>query len=492
MLPTGRRTTPSIAIIGAGMSGVLLGIHLREAGLESFTIYEKGEEIGGTWRDNTYPGLACDIPSRFYAYSFAPNPDWTRLYSPGNEIQDYLLRITDRYGMRDHIRFGTEMAEVRFDDDAERWHLRTADGDEQWADVVVCATGLLHHPRYPEIEGLESFEGACFHSARWDHSVPVDGQRIGVIGTGSTGVQLTSDLAYRAGRLDLFQRTPQWVFPAPNPAYSELARSAMHRFPGLNRAGYWFWGRFMKYGIGRAVVEEGPQRDLVNRLCRWNLSRVRDPELRAKLTPKDEPLCKRLVVSPRYYDAVQQPTVNVITDGIERIEPAGVRTADGVLHELDLLVLATGFDAHAYVKPMDLVGPGGRTVDEAWAEGVRAYKTVGIAGFPNLFFMLGPHSPVGNQSLIRVAEDQANYIVQWVRKIRDGEIVRAAPTQEATDAYNDAMRAQMPHTSWLTGCQSWYLGKDGFPELWPWRPERHEAIMAEPDLAEFDVVTPAG
>ncbi|MCU0314175.1 MAG: NAD(P)/FAD-dependent oxidoreductase [Solirubrobacteraceae bacterium] len=490
MAAPGPRTTPEIAIVGAGMSGVLLGIRLREAGIESFTIYEKGEEIGGTWRDNTYPGLACDIPSRFYSYSFAPNPEWTRLYSPGPEIQDYLLKITDRYGMREHIRFGIEIADVRFDEQRERWQITTTSGERTDADLVVCATGLLHHPRYPQIEGLETFAGACFHSARWDHEVPLDGRRIGIIGTGSTGVQLTSDLAYRAGRLDLFARTPQWVFPAPNPEYPRPLRALLQRFAGLNRPGYWFWGRFMKYGIGRAVVEEGPQRRLADRMCRWNLSRVKDPELRAKLTPQDQPMCKRMIVSPRYYDAVQQPCVDVITERIERVEPQGVRTADGVLHELDVLVLATGFDAHAYIKPIELTGPGGRTLDEAWADGVRAYRTVGVAGFPNLFFMLGPHSPVGNQSLIRVAEDQASYIVQWARRIRDGEVLRAAPTQEATDAYNDAMRAQMPQTAWLSGCQSWYLGKDGFPELWPWRPERHEEMLAEPDLSEFDVVAP--
>jgi len=468
------------------MSGICLGIKLRQAGLESFTMYEKGDEVGGTWRDNTYPGLECDVPSRFYSYSFAPNPDWTRYYSPGAEIEDYLVRVTDRYGMRDHIRFGTEIAEACHEDGL--WRLRTEDGELIEADLFICATGILHHPRYPEIEGLESFLGACFHSARWDHDVPLEGRRIGVIGTGSTGVQLISELAGVAGRLDHFQRTPQWVFPALNPPYRGVTRRLLRAFPELNAIGYRFWRAFFEYGIGRAVVEDGPQRRLVDRLCRWNLSRVKDPELRRRLTPPDEPMCKRLIVSGRFYDAIQQPNVDLVTEDIQRVEPGGVRTADGRLHELDVLVLATGFEAHAYMRPMVLVGPGGLTLEEAWADGVRAYRTVALAGFPNLFLMLGPHSPVGNQSLIRVAEDQADYIVRWARMLRDGVVAQAAPTRAATDAYNTELLAAMPNTAWLTGCVSWYLGKDGFPELWPWRPERHEEMLAEPCLEDFDVV----
>ena len=477
----------TIAIVGAGMSGLCMAAKLQDAGIESYTVFESADDVGGTWRDNTYPGLNCDVPSRFYSYSFRPNPDWSRLLSPGGEIHDYFRQFAEERGIRSHIRFGTEVTAARFEDG--RWLVTTASGEEVF-DVVVTATGVLRVPRYPDIPGVDTFAGPTFHSARWDHSVSLSDKRIGLIGTGSTGVQITAELGGNVRALKIFQRTAQWVFPMPNPRYARRTKAALRHWPVLNGAGYRFWQAFFERGLAPAVVAPGWQRRMVAALCRWNLRlSVRDPELRRRLTPDHHAMCKRLAMSGHYYQAIQKPGVEVVTAPIEGVEPHGVVTADGTLHELDVLVLATGFDAHAYVRPIDLVGENGLTLEEAWADGPQAYRSVAVPGFPNLFMLVGPHSPIGNQSLVMIAETQADYAMWWINEIREGRVVSAAPTEAATKDYNEQMKAAMPQTVWVTGCKSWYLGKDGLPELFPWAPHRHRELLRMPDLADFDVRT---
>ncbi len=476
-----------VAIIGAGMSGLCMAAKLQDAGIDSFTIFEKADDVGGTWRDNTYPGLTCDVPSRYYSYSFRPNPDWSRLLPPGPEIQTYFRQVAEERGIRPHIRFGATVTSARYDDG--KWRLTTADGEETF-DVLITATGVLRVPRYPEIPGRDTFAGPAFHSSRWDHSVSLPDKRIGLIGTGSTGVQIVAELGGKVRQLKVFQRTAQWVCPMANLRYSPLTRAALHRWSKLNWLPYRFWGWYTKFMFGRAPIRPGFQRWLFTFLCRWNLRlSVRDPRLRAKLTPKDQPMCKRLVFAGHFYRSVRQPGVEVITDAIDHIEPRGVVTADGTLHELDLLVYATGFDARAYVRPMEVIGEGGLSLDEAWADGPMAYRSVAVPGFPNLFMLMGPHSPIGNQSLVPIAEDQADYAMWWIEQLRDGRVRAAAPTETATKEYNQSMKAAMPQTIWVTGCSSWYLGKDGLPELFPWTPETHRELLRRPELADFDVRT---
>jgi cation diffusion facilitator CzcD-associated flavoprotein CzcO len=256
----------------------------------------------------------------------------------------------------------------------------------------------------------------------------------------------------------------------------------------MNMLPFRFWGLIFRRMFGIAPIRPGWQRRLVQAECRWNLRlSVRDPQLRAKLTPKDQPMCKRQVMAGHFYRSVQQPGVEVITDGIDHIEPRGIVTGDGTLHELDLLVYATGFDARAYVRPIELIGEGGLTLDEVWADGPKAYRSIAVPGFPNLFMMVGPHSPIGNQSLVPIAEDQANYVMWWIEQLRDGRLLAAAPTEAATKQYNEDMKAAMPQTIWVTGCSSWYIGKDGLPELFPWTPDTHHELLREPVLADFDV-----
>jgi len=473
-----------VAIIGAGMSGLCMGEALKRAGLEDFTIYEKADEVGGTWRENRYPGLTCDVPSRFYSFSFAPNPEWSSAFSPGSEIQEYFVRTADERGLRSHIRFGAEVTDARWQDG--HWRLRMADGESAEADLLVTATGVLHHPKLPEIEGRNTFAGAAFHSARWDETVDLRGKRVAVIGTGSTGVQITGAVAGVADRLLLFQRTPQWIAPVSNVRYSPLSRAVLRRVPALNRLVYRFYQEVLEGLVGQAVTRPGWQRTVISAACRANLRLgVRDGELRARLTPDYPPMCKRLVMSTRFYPAVQRGDVDVITTGIERIEPRGIVTDDGVLHELDVIVYATGFDAHAYMRPMTITGEDGRTLDEAWADGPRAYRTVALPGFPNLFTLMGPHSPIGNHSLIAVAETQAGYIVDWIERMRDDRLSSVVPTDEATDAYYDQLKAAFPGTIWVTGCQSWYLDDAGLPELWPWTPGRHRKMLTGVQRSDF-------
>jgi cation diffusion facilitator CzcD-associated flavoprotein CzcO len=479
--------TPSVAIIGAGMSGLCMAYKLQDAGIETFTIFEQADEVGGTWRDNTYPGLTCDVPSRYYSYSFRPNPEWTHVLPPGPEIQQYFLRVAAERGVRAHIRFGTVVTSAIYRDGL--WWLDAGAGEESF-DVLVTATGVLRVPRYPDIAGLDSFAGPKFHSSRWDHSVSLPDKRIGVVGTGSTGVQITAALGGNVKQLKVFQRTAQWVMPFPNLHYRAVTKAGLRRFPALNALGFGFWGRFFRTVPGRAAIQPGWQRNLLQASCRWNLRlSIRDPELRRKLTPSHQPMCKRLIMASTYYRAVKKSSVEIVAEPIAHVEPRGVVTADGTLHELDVLVLATGFDARAYVRPMAIVGEHGRTLDEAWADGPFAYRSVAVPGFPNMFMMMGPHSPIGNQSLIPVAESQADFALWWIRRIRDGSVTAAAPTEAASKAYNEDMKASMPQTVWVTGCSSWYLGKDGLPELFPWKPERHQELLAAPDLGDFDIRT---
>ena len=483
---SGKRSL-NVAIIGAGMSGLCMAVKLQDAGIDTYTVFEKADEVGGTWRDNTYPGLTCDVPSRFYTYSFRPNPDWSRLMSPGPEIHSYLRQVATERGIRPHIRFGTDVTSARYRDG--QWWVGTAAGEEMF-DVLITATGFLRVPRYPDIPGLDSFAGPMFHSSRWDHTITLPDKRIGLIGTGSTGVQITAELGGKVKGIKVFQRTPQWVFPTPNLRYSALTKAALQRWPVLNKVGYRAWEFYIEHGFGRATVEPCWQRRAMTAMCRWNLRlSVRDPELRRRLTPDYQAMCKRQILAGHYYQAVQKPGVHLVSEAIDHVEPKGVVTVDGRLHELDLLVFATGFDARAYVRPMDIVGENGLTLNEAWADGPHAYRSVAVPGFPNLFMLMGPHSPIGNQSLVIVAEDQADYAMWWINQIRDGRIAAAAPTEAATKDYNESMKAAMPQTVWVTGCKSWYLGKDGLPELFPWRPRRHRELLRAPETAHFDLRT---
>jgi cation diffusion facilitator CzcD-associated flavoprotein CzcO len=476
--------SPRVAIVGAGMSGICMAIALRRAGITDLTIYEKGHGVGGTWRDNTYPGLTCDVPSRFYQFSFARKPDWSHVFSPGAEIRDYFTKVAHDFGLGESIRFGTEVVHAEFAEN--HWRVCTSKGDTEEFDFVIAATGILHHPRYPTIPGLDTFAGAIFHSARWNHDVALRGKRVAVVGTGSTGVQIVCGLAGEAGHVELFQRSAQWVFPFPNPAYTRLGNALQRSVPGLGRAIYYGYRATLEFFAG-ALVKPGWRRRIVSAACRANLRTVRDPHVRLELTPDHEPMCRRLIISGRFYRAIQRRDVELVTAGIDHIAPEGIVTTGGGLHKVDVIALATGFDAHAFMRPMNMIGEDGVTLAQAWRDGPRAHLTVSLPGFPNFFMLLGPHSPIGNYSLTATVETQADYILNWIQMWRQRAFDTVAPTQAATDRFNAEMQAAMPDTVWATGCTSWYLGQDGRPELWPWNPGRLRATLGQTELDDHDL-----
>ncbi len=477
-----------VAIIGAGMAGILSAIKLQEAGFDDFAIYEKADRLGGTWRENIYPGIACDIPSHLYSYSFEPNPDWSHRYSPGREIQAYLEGVARKYGVDNRIRFSAEVARCEFS--GGRWQLETHRGDRDQADVVIAATGVLHHPNVPAIDGLDTFAGACFHSARWDHNVALDGRRIGIIGTGSSAVQIVSAVVDRVAKLVLFQRTPQWIAPQENPPYSSAEQAEFQRNPEVMRQLHRDMSRMLADVFSNAVVDaSSPQMHLLEEVCRANLeSNVRDPELREKLRPNYRAACKRLVVSPDFYAAIQKPNAELVTESIARVEAGGVRTRDGRLHALDVLVLATGFRVDRFLRPMQVTGRAGTRLDDVWAKRPLAYLSISIPGFPNLFMLNGPNGPVGNFSLIEVAELQIAYILELVEQIRAGRCHEISASDAATAAFDAARVERAKQTVWSTGCRSWYLDDRGIPAVWPWTFDHFREEMAAPRLDAYEQV----
>ncbi len=474
------------AVIGAGMAGILSAIKLTEAGYTDFTVYEKADRPGGTWRENTYPGLACDVPSHLYSYSFALTPDWTHRYSPGPEIQAYFERVARDHDLDAHARFGDEVICCEFADG--RWHLTTASGHHDEVDVVVAATGVLHHPHVPALEGLGDFEGAAFHSSRWDHDVAIGGARVGVVGTGSTAVQIVGAIVDEVAQLSLFQRTAQWIMPQENPAYSDEERAGFRDDPTQLHGLHDKLCEQFDVFANAIVHADSPEMQLVERLCREHLEgAVHDPVLRERLRPSYRAACKRLVVSGQFYDAIQRPNAELVTEPIERIEARGVRTRDGALHGLDVLVLATGFQAHAFMRPLQVVGRDGHTLTDEWKQRPSAYLSISIPHFPNFFMLNGPNGPVGNFSLIDVAELQFGYVLQLVDRLRAGECREVSPTEEATAALEAERTEAAKGTIWMTGCRSWYLDDRGVPAVWPFSFDRFRAEMAGPDLAAYDL-----
>lgn len=475
------------AIIGAGMAGILSAIKLREAGLTDFAVYEKADRVGGTWRENTYPGIACDVPSHLYSYSFAPNPDWTHRYSPGLEIQAYFERVARDRGIESSIRFGEEITRCEFIEG--RWRLETSRGHRDEVDFVIAATGVLHHPHIPEIPGLEHFEGARFHSARWDHSVPLEGRRIGIIGTGSSATQIVAAIVDRVETLCLFQRTAQWIMPQENPPYSAEEKEDFRRDPEKMREIHAGMSRLFAESFSNVVVDaSSPLMKAFDEACREHLeTSVRDTELREALLPDYRVGCKRLVVSPDFYRAIQRPNATLVTEGIDQIERSGVRTRDGHLHGLDVLVLATGFHVDRFMRPMEVTGREGVRLDDVWADRPLAYLSISVPDFPNFFMLNGPNGPVGNFSLIEIAELQLDYILQLVDFVRSGRCREISASRAATAQFDRERIEAARNTVWSTGCRSWYLDDRGIPASWPWTFDRFREEMDAPRLEAFEL-----
>jgi len=476
---------PRTAIIGAGAAGMMQAIKLREAGLDDIVIYEKANEVGGTWRENRYPGIACDVPAHHYNYSFEHNPGWSHRLALGPEIQSYMVKIADKYDLRRDIVFGAKVTKAEFD--GQRWHLETSSGQRDTVDFLIAATGPLHVPAFPDIAGIDDFKGIKFHTAEWLDGIDLSDKRVGVIGSGSTGTQVISALANQGVNLKAFIRTPQWVFPLPNRRFGKIERAVVRAFPFIGRMAGNFYGWFFERVFAEAVIKEGWQRKFLSAMCKWHLGRVKDPVLRSKLTPTDEPLCKRMVMSTLFYPAVARPNVEIVRDGIVGANEKGLLDASGRLHELDVIIFATGFNARAYHRPIEVTNAQGGSLTEAWKVETGAHLSVHVPGFPNFMLIGGPHSPRGNFSAIAYSEAIVDHIVKVIRYCADNGFHSIEARPEAMAQFRERVLSAVPKTIWSTGCKNWYLDEKGLPENWTGTPDEYRDVLRDPNYDEFNL-----
>ncbi len=458
----------SVAVVGAGFAGVAAVVMLKRAGYDDVTVFERGERIGGVWHHNTYPGAACDVPSHQYEFSFAPNPRWSRRYAPQAEIQAYVEDVARREGVVDRIRTGTEVTGASWDAQRSRWTLETAAGPHE-ADVLITACGQLAVPSVPPIPGLDSFDGPAFHSARWDHSVDVAQKRVAVVGSGCSAIQIVPAIQPKVAHVDVYQRSPGWTIPKMDFAYSERTKRLFERFPALQRADRAAVFAFMELGAAGMTKQQwllGPFRAVARRQI---TKAIKDPELRAKVTPKDEIGCKRIMLTDEWYPTLVKPNVDLVTDRIAEVTPAGIRTQDGTERPYDVLVLATGFEAHAFVAPMHVVGEEGKSLAEVWGGVPKAYLGTSVAGFPNMFLLYGPNTNGGTGSVIYTIEAGVDHVIAALRELDRRDAQRIEVRRRAAEEFDRELRAALRNTVWHSGCTSWYVDEHGNdPSQWPW------------------------
>ncbi|GGS91557.1 monooxygenase [Planobispora rosea] len=478
----------SVIIVGAGFSGLGLGIQLRRRGESSFVILERADDVGGSWRDNTYPGVACDVPSPLYSYSFRTNPDWSRMFSPGQEIWDYLRAAAREEGLGPHLRFGAEMLEARWNENDHRWTVRTPQG-EFYGDVLVAATGHLTDIKLPEVPGLETFTGELFHSARWNHDFPLAGKRIGVVGTGASAIQIVPQLAEIADQLVVFQRSAPYIQPRRDRVFSEAEKNLFRRDQRTveEMREMLFWYNDSRFAARRLIDDYLAE-------ASWQAlshldKQVSDPELRAKLTPDYTIGCKRILLSDDYYPAIQRPNVHLEAAALERVEGSTAFSAAGEAFELDVLVVATGFETYDLPSSYRIFGRGGNALADHWSNGMQAYKSIATAGFPNLFLLNGPGTSLGHNSVIYMIEAQIDHLLaalDW-RSAHDGRVLEVSSDIE--NAFAKRLDEGAAETVIIRGgCSSWYLDpRNGRATLsWPDFAHRFRDECAPFDPAAYD------
>jgi cation diffusion facilitator CzcD-associated flavoprotein CzcO len=477
-------------IVGAGFGGIGLAIRLREAGIETFTILERADSIGGVWRDNTYPGLTCDIPSHLYSLSFEPNPDWSRLYAPRDEILAYQERLVTKHGLMRHIRLATAVARADWDEADGVWRVTTEDGEVIEADVFVCATGQLSRPAPAALPGLESFEGPSFHSSRWDDDVELAGRRVAVVGTGASAIQLVPEIADEVEQLHVFQRSAPWVVPKNDREYSKLERRLFRRLPVLQRLSR--RRQFLAHEVlGWAVtrgqrVKRFAEAQMLKRLER----EVADPELRERVTPRYPIGCKRILISDEWYWTLQRPDVELVTDAVTEVGPDGIVTADGVERHVDVIILATGFRTTEFLAPMQIAGVAGNDLNEAWREGAEAYLGMTVSGFPNLFMLYGPNTNLGVGSILSVHESQIRYLLEAIEELRRNGARYLDVRPEVQRAFNDELQELLADSVWTAGCSNWYRTESGkVVNNWPGLVSGYDRRTRELDPADYRMGT---
>jgi cation diffusion facilitator CzcD-associated flavoprotein CzcO len=467
---TPARTVPAeaeVAIVGAGFSGLAMSIKLSELGIDDQVVLERGEKAGGTWWFNTYPGCGCDVPSHLYSFSFAPNPDWTRTYSRQPEIEAYLQRVADDFGVTPKLRLGTTVTGAEWDEEDSRWVVETSGGQLR-ARVLVSAAGALSDPKTPDVEGLETFKGHTFHSAQWDHDYDVSGKRIAVIGTGASAIQFVPAIAPDVAQMHVFQRTAPWIMPHTDRPISERERRLYKRFPALQklvRGGIYSARELLVLGF----VKQPRLMKGVEKLARKHMDRqISDPELRRKVEPGYTIGCKRILPSNNWYPALQRDNVELVTDPIARVTERGVVTAGGAEHEVDAIIFGTGFNVIDMPVARYVRGRAGRTLDECWKGSPRAHMGSTVPGFPNLFMLLGPNTGLGHSSMVYMIESQVAYVAGALKEMRRRGAATVEVRREVVERFNAAIDRRMKDTVWTTGCKSWYLddtGRNG--TLWP-------------------------
>ncbi|MBL4790069.1 MAG: NAD(P)/FAD-dependent oxidoreductase [Kordiimonadaceae bacterium] len=462
----GSADTPRIAIVGAGFSGMCMAIKLKEAGIHSFTIFEKADNVGGTWRDNTYPGVACDVPSHLYSFSFEPKLDWTRLYSAGAEIQDYCEYVARKYGLLEHIEYGCELTNSTYS--GGKWQIEFKNGRTENVAFLVSGIGGLHVPNFPDIEGKDTFGGVSFHSAQWNHGHDLAGKKVAVVGSAASALQLIPEIVGKVASLDMYQRTPNWVMPRENTYYSDDQKAKFQRSPWKAKL-----HRLMIYLAfeSRIPLFKGSKilSRIVSKAAHGHLEdQVADEELRAALTPDFPFGCKRILASDTYFPALQQDHVSVVTGGISKIVEGGIETTDGTFREADTIIYATGFKPLTMVDGQEITGKNGLKMVDYLKDGIRAHRTVMAPGFPNYFMLLGPNSVLGHNSVLIIIEAQAKYILQCIQEtIKTGaKSIDVKP--KAAERFDDRIQEQLKGTVWSQSCKSWYKDENGrIFTLWP-------------------------
>lgn len=477
-----------VLIVGAGFAGLGAAIKLHEHGEQDFLVLERGTDVGGTWRDNSYPGAACDVPSQLYSFSFAPNRDWSRSFSQQPEIQAYIQRVARESDVLDRFRFDTTVEEMAWDDADRLWRVTTSAGSVE-ADIVISGAGGLSEPQVPAIDGIEDFEGELFHSARWDHDADLTGKRVAVIGTGASAIQIVPAIVDRVGSLDVYQRTAPWVMPRHDRTYPLPERLALRHVPGLTKLyrTLIYWGRetYVPAFTWQPRIAT-PARIAAQKNIEIGIPD--DPELRAAVTPDFQIGCKRILLSSTYYPALAREHTSVVTDPIARITPGGIVTSDGVERPVDVIIVATGF--HTTDQPIShhVKGRDGRTLADAWAaSGQSAYKGTTVAGFPNYFAIVGPNTGLGHSSMVFMIESQVAYILDALRTMRAAGLASVEPREEVQRAWNDDLHRRMGRTVWSTGgCASWYLDEHGRnTTLWPRTTYTFRRLLSRFDLDAY-------
>lgn len=479
-----------VIIIGTGFSGLAMGAQLKRRGQDSFVLLERANDVGGTWRDNQYPGAACDQPSHMYSLSFRLNPDWTSVFSAQPEIWEYLRATARGEHLMPHIRLNTEVQNAGWDERRQQWTVTTTTGTYTGR-VLISAAGLLSEPKVPEIKGLDTFSGDLFHSARWDHQTSLVGKRVGVIGNGASGVQIIAEVAKEAGHLTVFQRTPHWIVPRADRDYTEAEKGMFRKDPeAMQRLRTsMFWENEERFAQRAAIPSLLAKATEV--ALKHLEAQVPDPELRAKLTPDYEIGCKRILKSSDYYPALSRSNVTLATGGIQHIESDAVITPDGTRHQLDALVLATGFEATDLPIAKRIHGRGGRSLSERWANGAEAYKTTSIHGFPNLFVLGGPNTGIGHNSQVYMFEAQIEHVLGALSHMTDNRIHALEVTTAAEDEFRDSLDRRAATTVWLTGgCNTWYIDpRSGrLTTLWPDYSHTFQEEIAPFDPTDYGII----